>query len=187
MVQRVTRSQTITHTIAEEFRAQRTAEAAAAPDPADVGALTAIYGQLFEMVNDSPPLVRAGDQQLLALTRVWCGPCRRASRRRGKPVAVVKAIDARPRGGPIIFVLQTQHPGPASGDPWRQAPVVLGAPGDDLGRVETPCPKSALTWCRAHGPLVVKIDSLLYETRRALQQVIAGGRGRQGSVIARPA
>jgi hypothetical protein len=186
MGQRVARSPAATHTTADEFRAQRAAEAASTAEPADAGALTALYGQLLEMVNDSPPLVRAGDQRVGGLVRGWCGPCRKASGRRGSPVAVVDVMDAQRRGGPVIFVLLTQRPPAGSGDAWRQVPVVLGAPGDDQGRPVTPCPDTALTWCRAHGRLLLITDRLLYEARGALQHELAGHRGRQGSVTAWP-
>jgi hypothetical protein len=188
MGQRVKRSPTITHTIDDEFRAQRAAGAAEAADPTDAGALTAVEAQLFEMVNDSPPLFRPwdGDQEVLAVARVWCGSCLQAGRRRGRAVAVAKAMDARHRGGAVVFSLLTQRPGAAPADPWPLVPVVLGVPGDDLGRMATPCPETALTWCRAHGRLVVKTDALLHEARRGLQGEIAGEHGRQGSVTAWP-
>ena len=146
MGQRVERDTTITYAADAWLRVRHAGEAGVPLDPDDLDGHNWLYDHLQIPVNDAPALFGPGDGRLLALARVRCSDCRAS-------VAVVNALDARPRGGTVVYDVLTQHPPAVPRGPMRQVYVVLGAPGDPRGRLPIARPSKVLTTCRAHGLL----------------------------------
>jgi hypothetical protein len=179
VAQRVERETTLPYRLAAGHRALSACAAGVPVDPDDLDALNFLHDHLQIPVNNAPALFRPGDGQVLALARVRCSECRAV-------VAVVNALDARPRRGPLVYEALTSHRPSQPGGAMRQVYVVLGAPGNTRGRPPIPRPTTVLTTCRAHGVLTVPAGKLLGEAQRALSALDADREQRQPIVTARP-
>jgi len=179
MGQRVERDTTTPYAADAWLRVRHAGEAGVPLDADDLDGHNWLHDHLRIPVNTAPPLFGPGDEQVLALARVRCPDCRAV-------VAVVNALDARRRGGELVYEGLTQHSPVTPGEPMRQVYVVLGAPGDLRGRLPITRPREALTTCRAHGILSMKAEKLVREGQRALSALDAGREQRQPIVTARP-
>lgn len=179
MAEHVERAGRFSHALSAEFRAIRAATEGAPLDPTDLDGLSAQYDHLLSGINDSPPPIRPGDLRWGGLARVRCSKC-------NAEVGVVEALDGRGRGGLVVYYLVTQHPGRTLGDAAREVPVVLGAAGDGPARPPTPRPAVALTWCRSHGDLEIKVGRALTEAQKTLSSSSRGEVSRPGRVTAHP-
>lgn len=127
------------------------------------------YDMLRSAVNDSAPIIVAGDELIEPLTMFYCRRCGGTR----SPVAH-SAVNRSRTGRGTVFVLRTLRRVTPAAAPV--VTVVLAAPSEpNLGRLPTPVPNQLLTECRAHGVLTIPTRVALTATRKSLRQTDTDG------------